>query len=96
LTEISIGSLKKGRVPLMRELKVDCPGGFWSADEVDTLWKAANKSQEADESQDSSTLSTESLEQMCILIENYLISEVLKNNQAPEAVENIEAEVASA
>lgn len=58
------------------------------------LWRAANPFHTPDDPQDSSVLSTEAMEQMCISIENYLINEVLKDNQPPEAVDNIEAEVA--
>ena len=60
------------------------------------LWRAANQPREAEYPIDSTTLSTESVEQMCVTIENYLINEVLKDNQPPEAVDNIEAEVALA
>jgi hypothetical protein len=77
----------------MRELKVDSPGGFWTSEEVVALWKAVHQGKEPSEPQDSSVLATSAVEQMCIVIENYLINEVLNNNDPLEAVDSIEAGV---
>ena len=76
-----------------QELNVDCPGGCWSSDELAALWRAVTRAADTEDPQDSSTLSTDAVEQVCNLIENHLISEVLKNNQPPETVDAMDAEV---